>query len=67
MQTEHMKAALAVLWILAIGIAGYAFGTQSLAGWAALVAVALTPPLVIARFSGEPAKSTSESIQDVLR
>ena len=67
MQTEYMKAALALLWILAVGVAGYAFGTQSLAGWTALVAVALTPPLVIARFWGAPAKSTSQSIQDVLR
>ena len=67
MQTEYMQAMLTGVWILFIGALGYIAGITSLVGWTALLALALTPAVIMMRFWGAPARTMSETIQDVLR
>lgn len=67
MQTAYMQAMLTGVWMLFIGALGYAAGITSLVGWTALLALALTPAVIMKRFWGAPARTMSETIQDVLR
>ena len=67
MQIEYMQAMLTGVWMLFIGACGYAAGITSLAGLTALLAVALTPAVIMMRFGGAPARTMSETIQEVLR
>ena len=67
MRTEFMQATLTGLWIPFMGVVGYAAGNTSLVGWTVLLAVALTPALIMMRFWRAPARTMSETIQDVLR
>jgi hypothetical protein len=67
MQIEYRQAMLTGVWILFIGALGYAAGITSLVGWTALLAVALTPAVIMTRFWGAPARTMSETIRDVLR
>jgi hypothetical protein len=67
MQTGYMQAMLAGTWMLLIGVLGYLAGITSLVGWAALLAVALAPPVIVRRVWGARAPTMSETIQDVLR
>ena len=62
-----MKATLAVVWMLCIGVIAYAAGMTSLGGWTVLVVLALAPAAVMMRFWRVPARTMSESIQDALR
>lgn len=62
-----MRAMLTGVWMLFIGALGYAAGITSLVGWTALLAVALTPAVIMMRFWSAPARTMSETIQDVLR
>jgi hypothetical protein len=66
MPIDHRKAQVAAAWMLSIGVAGYAAGPTSVAGWTVLLALALTPPLAFMRlWRRQPAQS--ESIREVLR
>jgi hypothetical protein len=67
MQTEYMQAMLTGAWMLFIGALGYVAGITSLVGWTALLALALTPAVIMMRFWDAPARTMSETIQDVLR
>jgi hypothetical protein len=67
MQIEYMQAMLTGVWMLFIGALGYAAGITSLVGSTALLAVALTPAVIVTRFWGAPARTVSETIQEVLR
>ena len=67
MQTDYMKAALIGVWILAVGVLGYALGATSLVAWTVLAATALTPPVLMMRLWRRPAQSMSESIREALR
>jgi hypothetical protein len=67
MQTEYVQAMLTGVWMLFIGVLGYVAGITSLVGWTALLALALTPAVIMMRFWGAPARTMSETIQDVLR
>ena len=67
MQTEYTQTMLTGAWMLFIGALGYIAGITSLVGWTALLALALTPALIIKRFWGAPARTMSETIQDALR
>ena len=67
MQTDHVKAAVVVAWLLAVGALGYLSGTTSFAGWTVVAALALVPPAVMVRLWNVPSPSMSESIRDVLR
>jgi len=67
MRTDHVKAALIAVWILAVVVVGYVLGATSFVGWAVLAAMALTPPVVMMRLWGAPSPSMSESIREALR
>jgi hypothetical protein len=62
MQTEFMQAMLTGVWMLFIGALAYAAGITSLVGSTALLAVALTPAVIMTRFWGAPARTMSETI-----
>lgn len=67
MHTDHVKPTLIGVWILTVGVLGYAVGATSFVAWTVLTAVALTPPVVLMRLWGAPSPSMSESIREVLR
>jgi hypothetical protein len=67
MQTDHVKVASIVGWMLAIGILGSISGMTSLAGWTVLAAVLVIPPLVMMKLWRVPSQTMSESIREVLR
>ena len=67
MRTDYIQAILAGLWMPFIGALGYAAGMTSHVGWIALLLLALTPAVIMIRLWGVPARTMSESIQDVLR
>lgn len=67
MTLQHMRVTLAVLWVLAVGVAGIAADVVSLSGWTILAGVALIPPVVLLKFWNRPPKTLSESIQEALR
>ena len=67
MQIEYMQAMLTGVWMLFIVGLAYAAGITSLVGSTALLAVALTPAVIMTRFWGAPARTMSETIQDAPR
>lgn len=67
MQTNHVKAALMVVWILSLGALGYVSGTTSFGGWALVAVLIVVPPTFMARLWRAPSPSMSESIREVLR
>jgi multisubunit Na+/H+ antiporter MnhG subunit len=67
MQTDYVKTALMGVWILAVGVLGYVLGATSFVGWTVLVAMALTPPVLMTRLWRAPSQSMSESIREALR
>jgi hypothetical protein len=67
MQTDYLKLAVIVAWIVAVATLGFGFGIVSLAGWTALAVLSLVPPAVMLRFWSKPTPSMSETIRDVLR
>jgi hypothetical protein len=67
MQTHYVKTAVMGVWILAVGALGYVLGATSLVGLAVLVAMALTPPVVMMRLWRAPSQSMSESIREARR
>ena len=67
MPTDYVKTALMGVWILAVGVLGYVLGATSFVGWTVLVAMALTPPVVMMRLWRAPSQSMSESIREALR
>jgi hypothetical protein len=67
MQLSSIKAAIALIWVSTIAIAGLAGHFTSLSSWTILAIVALTPPLAMMWRWSDPAPSMSEAIQKVLR
>jgi hypothetical protein len=67
MQTDYAKTALMAVWVLGVGVLGYVLGATSFVGWTVLVAIALTPPVVMTRLWRAPSQSMSESIREALR
>ena len=67
MPTAYVKAVVIGVWILAVGVLGYVLGATSFVGWTVLVAMALTPPVVMTRLWRAPSQSMSESIREALR
>ena len=66
MQRVSIKAVIAMLWVLAVTIAGIAGNVNSLLLWTGLAAVAILPPVVM-RWGNERSQSMSQSIQQALR
>jgi hypothetical protein len=67
MQTEYMQAMLTGMCMLLIGGLGYVAGITSLVGWIALLALALTPTVVMMSVRRAPARTMSETIRHALR
>jgi len=67
MNRVSIKAVIAMLWVVAVTIAGIVAHVNSLLLWTVLAAVALLPPVVIMRWWREPRQSMSQSIQEALR
>jgi hypothetical protein len=67
MQTDFVKPALMVTWVVVVGALGYLSGTTSFAGWSLLAVVSLVPPALMVRLWSAPSSSMSETIREVLR
>jgi hypothetical protein len=67
MQTDYVKSALIVAWILAVGTLGLRLGVTSFTGLAVLALLSLAPPVLMWRLWRTPPPTMSESIRDVLR
>lgn len=67
MQTNYVKPALMVAWVVAVGALGYVSGPTSFAGWSLLAVASLVPPALMARLWSAPSPSMSETIREVLR
>lgn len=67
MNRTSIKVVIAMLWVVAVTIAGIVENVNSLVLWTVLVAVALLPLVVIMRWWSKPRQSMSESIQEALR
>jgi len=67
MNRVSIKAVIAMLWVVAVTIAGIVGNVNSLLLWTVLAAVALLLPVVIMRWWSEPRQSMSQSIQAALR
>jgi hypothetical protein len=60
------KASVGFTWVLALVAAlGIAMWTGSLAGWAAVVIIALIPAMMMMIMANAPTKSMAEIIRDV--
>jgi hypothetical protein len=67
MQTHYVKATLTATWVLAVGGLAYLSGATSFAGWTGVAILSLVPPAIMMRLWNAPARTTSESIREVLR
>jgi len=67
MQIEYTQGKLAALWILLVGVIGYATAMTSPAGLTILGVVGVAPPLILWHFWRKPTPTISESIHDVLQ
>jgi hypothetical protein len=67
MQLVSIKAIIAMLWVSAVSIAGFAGNVNSLSSWTVLAGVAVLPPLVMMEWWNDSRQSMSHSIQEALR
>lgn len=67
MDLTSWKWQIGAAWVLVVALIGDALRPMSAAGWALCAGVAMTLPIVFARFWRQPEPSTSESIRDALR
>jgi hypothetical protein len=63
MHRVSIKAVIAMLWVVAVTIAGIVGNVNSLLLWTVLAAVALLPPVVIMRWWSEPRQSIQEALR----
>jgi hypothetical protein len=67
MHLVSIKTTIALLWVLAVSIAGIAGNVNSFASWTVLAGIAVLPPLVMMWRWNDPRQTTSQKIQEVLR
>ena len=67
MQLEHMKAGLALGWVLTCGVMAVSLNVSSASSWTLLMGLGVLPPLMLLRLWQAPAQTTSESIRAVLK
>ena len=67
LQLERIKLVIAGVWISSAAILGGLVGAATWQMWAALIAVAVLPPLALLLWWTEPAQTTSEAIQEARR
>jgi hypothetical protein len=66
MQPKYMKAMISAVWVCAL-CAVALVGHFTFSAWVLLVAFAVVPPLVVMRYWRDLVRTTSQSIQEVLR
>ena len=67
MQLEHMKAGLALGWVLTCGVMAVSLNVSSASSWIILMGLGVLPPLMLSRLWHAPAQTTSESIREMLK
>lgn len=67
MQLMSIKPVIAILWMSAAFIIGFARNVDSFWSWTVLTAVAVVPPVVMMWRWNDPRETMSESIQDARR
>ena len=67
MQLVSIKAVIAMLWVVAVTVAGIAGNVNPFLLWTVLAGVALLPPVVMMRWWNDRRQSMSQSIQEALR
>jgi hypothetical protein len=67
MKRKHLKAVLAVAWVLIVSAGAMASNMMPASGWLVLAIVALLPPIVMFRLWKDPPETISESIRSALR
>ena len=67
MRLMSIKLVIAMLWVLAAFIVGFAVRLDSFSSWAVLTGVAVVPPLVMMWWWNDPRQTMSESIREALR
>lgn len=67
MRLVSIKAVIAMLWVVAVAIAGLVGNVNSFLLWTVLAGVALLPPVVMMRWWNDPHQSMSQRIQEALR
>ena len=67
MQLMSIKLVIAMLWVLAAFIIGFAVHLDSFSSWAVLMGVAVVPPLIMMWWWKDPRQTMSESIHEALR
>jgi hypothetical protein len=63
MQFTPIKAAIAVAWLIGIGVVGALLPVTSVVGWATIVGFGLMPCILLLRAWRQPQQTISESIQ----
>jgi hypothetical protein len=61
MQLEHMRAAVAVAWVLTWGVIAVSLNVSSASSWILLVGSGVLPPLMLLRMWHPPARTMAES------
>ena len=67
MQHLSIKAAVAMVWVSAVCVAGIAVDATSLSGWAVLAGIVVLPPIVMMWQWKDAPRSRSERIQEARR
>lgn len=67
MSLPYLKATCAAAWVSTMGAAGLLGVIPLPAGWIALAAFAILPPLVMLRYWQDPPQTISQSIQEAIR
>jgi hypothetical protein len=67
MEFKMIKAGVAGAWVSVLAVAALAAGVQSLAGWALLAGMGLTPSVVLLWWWSDSHQTMSQSIQKALR
>ena len=67
MQSEHTKAVLLGLWVIAVYIAVVASNVSSVSHWIGLASLVIVPPVLVRKLWHAPAQTMSESIQEPIR
>jgi hypothetical protein len=64
---NNKTAIAAIIWTLAIGVAGLGAGVESGMGWLMVTVLALGPSLTVLHFWKDSPQTTSEAIQEARR
>lgn len=63
MNSSYRKPLIVSLWVMCVVAIAILIGTQSIAAWTTVLALAALPPMVLLYFWAEPVATMSEHIQ----